>query len=111
MSDFKEILKPSYRGNDKVVLKINGNISFNKAISGVNNLYSLINKFGSIDYVYNGVSYSESGDFSLISSNKADSNDYYIEVDKNILNASSIKLSFNFRNYKSSYVLRGDVDA
>ena len=108
--DFREILNPSVRDHDKVLLRLDGNIVFDNSINGVNNLYQLISKFGSIDYVYNGNTYSEMLDFNLVNSNKSDEkNVYYIEVDKEIMDATSIKLSFNFRNSKYSYVLRGDI--
>lgn len=105
--DFREILRPVVtRDREKVLLKVNGNINVgDKSID----LSRFISQFGSIEYTYNGETYIESNDFnSVISSRVNDSSVYYIEVNKEIKDSSSIKLSFNFRNMKYSYILRGD---
>jgi hypothetical protein len=107
--DFKEILRPSLiRNKDKVLLKLVGSAKDGDSSS---NLFNLINSFGSIDYIYDGKSYSEYSDFNVVVSTKSkDNNVYYIEVDKEVMNSSNIKLSFNFRDSKYSYVLRGDIN-
>ena len=108
--DFREILRPSViRNKEKVLLKIDGSLSFD---GSAKNLFNFIHDFGSIDYVYNNNSYIEYGDFnSVISSKSSQSNVYYIEVDKEIMDASFIKLNFNFRDKKYSYILRGNLKA
>lgn len=108
--DFREILRASsIRDRDKVLLKVNGNVGYVDDLGSSINLYKFISNFGSIEYVYNGSSYTMS-DFNLvIASRTSEDNVYYIEVDREIMDASSIKFVFNFRNNKYSYVLRGDI--
>lgn len=109
--DFKEVLVPEVsREKEKTLLKINGNIS-SKDITGKNYDFSSIFKnYASISYVVDGKSYYETSDFNFVFSTKSFENDsYYVEVDKDILNASFIKVTFNFRDNRYSYVLRGDV--
>ena len=101
--DFKDVVKASVtREREKALLKV--------SVDG-DNFYNVFKNFGSIDYVYNGNSYSEHSDFNLVTPSKTDkAGVYYIEVDKEVLSASSINLSFNFRNNKYSYVLRGETN-
>ena len=105
--DFREILLPSIlRNRDKVLLRLNGNVSDS---NGNLNLFKFFSNYGSIEYVYNGNTYTEVSDFNLVVSSKSsDIHTYYVEVDKEIMDASFIKLNFNFRNRKYSYFLRGD---
>lgn len=109
--DFSEVIKPSVlRNSDKVVLRLNGTVSYDSVISDIKSLYDVVSKFGVIEYVYNGVSYTETNDFNLISPSRTGAADtYYIEVNKNILYASDIKLSFALRNNVYEYILRGDI--
>ena len=109
--DFKEVLTPVVsREREKVLLKINGNISFNDELGKSANFSGFFKNFASIDYVYDGKSYTETGDFNfVVSSKSSDSNVFYVEVDKEILSASSIKIKFNFRDTNYIYVLRGDI--
>ena len=107
--DFKEVLRPSViRNREKVLLKIDGTLF----LDGSNkNLFNFIRDFGSVEYSYNNNTYVEYGDFnSIVSSKSSQSNVYYIEVDKEIADASFIKLNFNFRDKKYSYVLRGNLN-
>lgn len=107
--DFREILKASpLRDHDKVLLKINGNASYVDDLGSSINLYNFINTFGSISYTYDGKDYSSSNFYLTTASKTSENNVYYIEIDKEIMDASSIKLNFNFRNNIYSYVLRGD---
>ena len=106
--DLREVMRPSViRDKEKVLLRIDGSLVFGDSNK---NLYNFISQFGSIEYVYNGASYIEYGDFNSVVSTKNDlSSVYYIEVDKEIMDASYIKLNFNFRDKKYSYILRGDI--
>lgn len=110
--DFKEILKPSAtRNQEKVLLKLEGNISYESVLGKINNLYELINYFGSIEYTYDGKEYIEKSDFNQVIPTKTNNKDvFYIEVNKEIKEAENIKLSFNIRNMKYSYVLRGNIN-
>ena len=108
--DFKEVLKPSLRNKDKVLLKLNGSISYSSSIGKIGSLYDLIYNFGSIEYTIDGNSYVEAYDFSSTSFSRVyESNILYVEVDKDLVNSSNLKLCFNFRDAKYCYVLRGDL--
>lgn len=106
--DLREVLNPSViRNREKVLLRVDGSLVLDDSSKS---LYNFISQFGSIEYVYNGNSFIEYGDFnSVISTKSSQSNVYYIEVDKEIMDASYIKLNFNFRDKKYSYILRGDI--
>ena len=108
--DFKEIIYPSQtREREKILLKLNGNMTYENAISNVTNLYEFVSKFGTLEYTINDVEYKETADFNEVI-NQNDTNDYYIEVNKEIMNASKIKLVFNLRNTRYEYILRGDIN-
>ena len=109
--DLKEILKASStRNKEKVLLKIEGNLEFENMLGKINNLYSFIDYFASIEYTYKGKTYEEKRDFNeVVATKTSQNNQYYIEVDKEILDATDIKLSFNLRNNKYTYVLRGNI--
>lgn len=109
--DFKEIIKPVTTTNkDKILLKIEGNIEYETKINNINDLYNYFKTFGSIEYIYNGIKYIEKNDFSQVKFTKTNNDAYYIEVDKEILNATDIKLVFSIRNNEYSYTLRGNID-
>ena len=108
--EFKEILSPVVsRNSEKVLLRLNGNILLNdKSI----NFSDFFMRFASIEYVYNGNSYEEYWDFNSVYTRKVtDKSSYYFEVNSDIANASIVKLNFNFRDKKYSYILRGDEGA
>ncbi len=108
--DYKEILKPSVGEKEKVILKIDGTLEVEKNIQNINNIYSLISQFGTIEYTYNGKNYKETNDFKqIIPTRTNQKNVYYIEVNKEILDSTEIKLSFNQRNEKHEYILRGNI--
>ena len=84
-------------------------MTYENAISNVTNLYEFVSKFGTLEYTINDVEYKETADFNEVI-NQNDTNDYYIEVNKEIMNASKIKLVFNLRNTRYEYILRGDIN-
>lgn len=107
--DLKEILVPSVREREKVILKIEGTFEYEENISNIIDLYSFIEKYGSIKYTYNGNEYTETNDFKEVQANKTkQDNVFYIEVNKEILNAEKIEITFNIRNNTYRYILRGD---
>lgn len=109
--DFVEILSPLVeRNNQKVILKINGSIEYKETLNSIVDIYGFINTFGSIEYTYNGTKYIEKNDFNQLKFKKIKDDNYYIEVDKNIIEASDIKLVFNIRNNKYTYILKGDAN-
>ena len=108
--DFKEVIIPSVeRNQEKAVLKINGNLSYEKALGKITDIYSFIEKYGTIEYTYNGKEYIETNDFNQIKASRTkEKNVYFIEVNKELLNAERIKISFNIRNNKYEYILKGE---
>ena len=108
--NFNEIIVPSIREKAKIVLKIEGNIEFKDSINKISNVYDFIEKYATIEYTYNGVTYTETNDFNeIVPSRTSEKNIFYIEVNKDILNAEKINLSFNIRNNTYKYILRGDI--
>ena len=108
--DSREILVPSVtRNREKVLLKLNGNLSYDKVINNITDLYGFISTFGSIEYIYNGLSMVEKADFNQVVPVKAKDDNYYIEVDKDVMSADVIKLVFTIRNTRYVYVLKGDT--
>lgn len=109
--DLKEILVPSLGEKEKAILKIEGTFEYKENINNITNLYSFIEKYGSIKYTYNGKEYIETNDFKEIQANKTKQNNvFYIEVNKEIINAEKISISFNLRNNTYTYILRGDTN-
>lgn len=109
--DFKEILIPAIRDKEKVILKLDAEISFENKLENINNPYDFIEKFGTIEYIYNNETYKETNDFNqIISTINKEDNIYYIEVNKEIKDASEIKFIFNMRNNKYEYILRGETN-
>ena len=108
--NFKEILLPSVtRNRNKALLKIEGNISYEYTIGKITNLYDFIEKFGTIEYTYNGEEYKETNDFSQINPKRTSKDGiYYIEVNEEIKNSERIKLILNLRNKKYEYILKGE---
>ena len=108
--DFSEIIVPSIREKEKIVLKIEGNLEYKDNINKISDLYDFIEKYATIEYTYNGTTYSETNDFNeIIPARTNNKNVFYIEVDKDILNAEKVNLLFNIRNNTYKYILRGDV--
>jgi hypothetical protein len=108
--DLKEIIKAQpTREKEKIALKLNGKIEYKNSINKISNIYDIIEKFGKIEYKINGNTYEEASDFNQITSTK-DTENYYIEIDKEIMNAEEIKLVLTFRNKEYKYILKGDIN-
>lgn len=100
-----QYLVPSLNTNyDKAILRING--LFNKGTnSNYNSFTNILSSVGTIQYSINGENkYSSMTRINDLKSNEK--NIYYYEVNKEILNADSIKLNFNTRKCKYSYILK-----
>ena len=108
--DFKEIIKPTVTTEqEKTILKLDGQLNYEKPFVKIIDLYSLINEFGSIEYKIDGKQYIETSDFNEIKALKTfKPNIYYIEVNKNLEQATEIKLSITIRNKKYTYILKGE---
>lgn len=105
-----EYVKPSIVSNyDKVLLKLKGtyNLSDEVNIEGVYDIYDLIDKFGYLKYELNNEVKTQNVKFKEVTSNKAKEMDtYYIEVLKELQNASKISLIIKIRNQTYEYTLK-----
>lgn len=111
--DFKDIIKPTVETNkEKTLLKLEGTLEYATLINKVNNVPKLINQFGTIEYKIDGKTYKETNDFNEQTFKRINKeNTYYIEINKEIKNATDIKLIFTMRNHKFIYILRGEENA
>lgn len=106
---FKEIMfKEPAASTPKTILKISGNIEYTNKINNIVNLFDYIKYFGRIEYKYNDKIYQEKLDFTNKKFKRIKDENYYIDVDKNIMEASEIKLIFKIRNNEYEYILRGE---
>lgn len=108
--DSYEYLVPTYTGNeDKALIKITGNINWdeNKKISEIDNLYKFIEIYGKVSYILNGEEKDVNINLKEVKPNKAsDDNTYYIEVNKEVKDASKIYLTFVVRDKEYKYVVK-----
>lgn len=108
--DSYEYIIPTFQDNyDKVLVKINAEFKGDEEnnLSNIKSVESVFNTFARIEYqLENGEKYS-SNNFRFIYSKKIEKdNNYYIESDKNILNATEIKIIFNIRDREYCYRVR-----
>ena len=103
-----EYIKPSINTNySKTILKIQGSIEKEKKIDGIYDLYDFIEKFGVIKYTIDDVEKVQQLNFVELKSQRVNENNiYYIEVLKEIENASKISLLFTIRNKNYEYILK-----
>ena len=103
-----EYLKSSITSNyDKVLLKINGSLVKQNNIDNIYDLYDFIEYFGNLSYVIDGKRKVQNIQFKEVKSKKVNQeNTYYIEVLKEVENASSVSLLFTIRNRNYEYVLK-----
>ena len=105
-----EYLKPTLNTNyNKVLLKINATLTLDDSVKIVNiySPYSLINYFGSIVYKINGKTYTISNGISKVDSYRISTeNDYYLEVNENIMQAEEIYLIIDIRNKQYKYKIK-----
>ena len=106
----KEYIKASMDKNfDKYVLKLNVEYNDNSNLN-LSSFYSLLNRFGNIEYRINDKWYIQSGNFEQLKSTKTNrKNIEYIGVNSNIINANYIKIVFNIRGSKYEYILKGEI--
>lgn len=102
-----EYLKANLNTNyDKALLKIKGTLQKETNISGINDLYDFIEKFGRIRYIINGKVKNCLISGEVISKKLKENDTYYIEVDEEIIKADKISLVFTIRNRNYEYVLK-----
>lgn len=92
---------------DKVLLKLTGTLESNNKVSGVYDLYDFIEYFGKICYNVDGVSKTKYFNLKQVVSSKIkEKNVYYIEVPKEIEDASDISFVITIRDRIYEYVLK-----
>ena len=103
----KEYLKPSINQNfDKTILKINVDFKNNSKFN-INSFYDLFSIYGSIYYSIDNEWKVQEASFEQIKSTKVNvENDIYIGINDKVLEADSIKLVFDIRNYKYEYIIK-----
>ncbi|MBR2833399.1 MAG: hypothetical protein IKE75_03090 [Bacilli bacterium] len=105
-----EYVTPTGTGNVfKTLLKIEGNFDLdeNMNIAGITDVYDLFNNFATVYYKLDDKeTLSYKVDSKKIRPKVATDNSYYIEIDRDIMNAKSIYILFNVRNYSYKYVLK-----
>lgn len=108
--DSYEYLVPTYTGNeDKALIKVTGNITWDetKKINGIDNLYKFIEIYGKVSYVLNGEEKVVNINLKQVKPNKVNDDDtYYIEVNKEVKDASKIYLSFVIRDKEYKYAVK-----
>ena len=73
----------------------------------INNFYELFNNFGYIEYKVGNKTYRQDAGFNELKSAKiSEDNTYYIEIKKEIAQASSICLGLKVRNVDYRYYLK-----
>ncbi len=93
----------------KTLLKIIGNLTIDATLNTElnSNIYKFMQYYGSIAYKTNGQTKVMTGSFKRIYPLKTENkNEYYIEVDKEVLNAEEVSLIFNVRGYIYTYRLK-----
>ncbi len=108
--DSYEYIYPSASDNyAKALLKLNGSVSISDKIyiEPITTLYKFMKYFASVEYVVDGDEKVMSGTIKKIDPQKSNKKDeYYIEVPKEMKNATSIIIKFNVRNYIYKYRLK-----
>lgn len=100
--NYYEIVQPNLSGNiEKAVLKVGGNIIVPESGS-IKTLDKIITTFGNISYKINGTLKNQAITKYYTPSHK--DNNYYFEINKEILDASEINLELNARNNK--YIIK-----
>lgn len=99
-----EYITPNVDSNyDKALLKINA--IYTKNNSMVEDINKFITTYGTIKYKINNTIKIQNNLVVLNSIKKANDNNYYIEINKEIKNASNCSLVFKIRNNEYEYIL------
>lgn len=103
-----EYIKPNVNTNyDKALLKIDGVLTLDetKSITSLKNLYSVIYYFGRIDYINGDKTYSIDNFTEVEPKKYKKENIYYIEINKDVLNADKAYLNFKLRNKEYKFTI------
>ena len=104
-----EYVTPTATGNYfKTLMKINGDFEEDTAanIENVENLYYFLNKFGTIHYKIGDTWYSHKIESQIVKPKTGKDQAYYIEVNRDVKNASEIYFTFNIRGYTYKYTIK-----
>lgn len=102
-----EYLTPSISGNkDKILLKLNMDLSKEQTIPLLYDAYDLISSFATIYYTIDDEKVNDVPLKEVVSTRAKENNIYYIEVSSELLYASSIKIEFNVRNKIYKYIIK-----
>ncbi len=105
-TSYEYIVPSSLNNYEKTLLKLTGSFELNNnAIKNIYNLYDLIEYFGVLEYTINDEAKTRDIAFKRANSTK-DTNTYYIEVLKEVKNATKIDLKIVLRNYEYIYHLK-----
>lgn len=92
---------------DKALLRIKGKLVSNDKLTGIDNLYDFIERFGKIVYVVDGKKKYQNLYSNQITSKKKKLEDtYYIEVNEEVLNATKLSIVFTIRDKTYEYILK-----
>lgn len=99
--------KNSNSNYDKVLLKLEGDFNISED-NIINDFYTLLSRFGYIEYEIGDKVYIEDNIYGEVKSSKiTENNTYYIEVLSDVQNADSIVLGMKIRNVDYRYSLKG----
>lgn len=104
-----EIIKPNLNTNqDKALIKIDGSFTLDDSLINQKpiKLFDWIEKYGSIVYTVGDNEYKVSNLTQVTPSRVSSDSTIYVEVPKNVLDASSIHLKIKVRNYVYVYTLK-----
>lgn len=108
--DSVEYLKaPLNKNSDQVLLKVNATLDKDPELNMVDlkNFMDLMKYYGIIEYKKDGVTYSLSKKFDVVSPNKVSSNNnYYIAVDSEIMDAEEVYLYLSIRSKNYKYKIK-----
>lgn len=102
-----EYLKPGTNSNySTILLKINGEFITQNPISKVKDLFDFIQYFGKIKYEINGEYKTMDMNLLEVTPKKTKTEDFYIEVNSELADASKVDILFNIRNKIYTYHLK-----
>ena len=93
----------------KTLLKIVGTLKMDETLNTAlnSNIHKFIQYYGQVEYKIKGQTKVIKGSFKRVYPLKTENkNEYYIEVDKDVLNADEVSLVFNIRGYIYTYRLK-----
>ncbi|MCM1370333.1 MAG: hypothetical protein NC181_00370 [Clostridium sp.] len=105
--NLKQYLQPSFKGTeDKILIRLNGKIEYNDNSTVKDDLGKLIEKYGTFIYKIEDKTYKTQNIISTNFSTVKDEDNIYIEIPKNLEQASNIDLMIKIRNKEYIYKLK-----